>query len=144
MRIDVNVTHDLPELSAKVTDAVEYAVKLTADDAKKNLWINSPIDTGRLSLSWRQNRISQLRYMVYTKVKYAKWVNDGTGIYGPTGRPITPKRAKYLRFEINGQVIYAKSVRGQKGQKYVEKSVTQTEQRKSSFVSQALSRAGLI
>jgi hypothetical protein len=74
---------------------------------------------------------------VATSIKYAKWVNDGTGIYG-SGKPITPKRAKYLRFEIGGRVIYAKSVKGQKGQKYVEKTLTQTEAVAERIVSRAL------
>ena len=45
-------------------------------------------------------------------VRYAKWVSEGTGVYGPHGHPIVPRRAKFLRFELNGRVVYATSVRG--------------------------------
>lgn len=42
------------------------------------------------------------------------FVLHGTGIYGPSGRRITPVRARALRFVLNGRVVYATSVKGQK------------------------------
>lgn len=111
---------------------------------------------------------------MYTAVQYARYVNDGTGVYGPSGKPIqskkqgkviTPKRPNgVLVFEIDGKTIFAKSVkqprstlvfrvggemvhamsvRGMRGRKYVEKSISQTEQRKAEFVEIALSKVGL-
>jgi len=32
------------------------------------------------------------------------WVDQGTGIYGPKGRPIKPKRSKYFRFQVGGEL----------------------------------------
>jgi hypothetical protein len=42
----------------------------------------------------------------------AKWHATGTGIHGPRGQVIRPRRAKALHFFIGGQEIYAKYVRG--------------------------------
>lgn len=42
------------------------------------------------------------------------YVIKGTGIYGPTGRRIRPVSARALRFVLNGRVVYATSVKGQK------------------------------
>jgi phage gpG-like protein len=39
-------------------------------------------------------------------------MQEGTGIYGPRGAPITPKNGKFLVFVINGQRIFARSVKG--------------------------------
>lgn len=50
--------------------------------------------------------------VVGTNVKYARWMQEGTGIYGPTGAAITPKNGKMLMFVINGQRVFAKSVKG--------------------------------
>lgn len=36
----------------------------------------------------------------------------GTGIYGPKKRPITPTNAKVLSFKVNGQAVFARSVKG--------------------------------
>jgi hypothetical protein len=49
-------------------------------------------------------------------------LEEGTGIYGPSAKPIVPKNGKFLRFPANGMTItgkvrpggyvYAKSVKG--------------------------------
>ena len=56
---------------------------------------------------------------------YLPWVNDGTGIYGPRHRPIVPKHARVLHFHWKGKEWFLKSVKGQKGQKFVERSMTE-------------------
>jgi hypothetical protein len=45
---------------------------------------------------------------------YAIFVHNGTGIYGPRHRRITPLRARYLRFRprTSQQWVYARSVAG--------------------------------
>lgn len=49
-----------------------------------------------------------------TNVKYAVFVHDGTGIYGPRGMRIKPKTKRYLKFIPKGgnRFVYAKSVKG--------------------------------
>ena len=136
------VRGDISGLGAKARRAIQEGVREVAQSAHNDIKTNSPKRSGALSRSWVMDQMGSLRYKIATNVRYAKWVNDGTGIYG-SGRPITPKRAKYLRFTIGGSVIYAKSVRGQKGQKYVEKTVDQTRAKVSSFIGAALRRAGL-
>lgn len=74
-----------------------------------------PVDTGRLRSSitheLRQERgVPVVR--VGTNVKYAVYVHEGTGIYGPRHRMIVPVRAKALRFKVDSKVVYAKHVRG--------------------------------
>jgi len=51
---------------------------------------------------------------------YALFVHEGTGIYGPRGAPIVPTTAKALRwFGSDGQPIFARSVKGMRGTKYL-------------------------
>lgn len=133
----------IKENARKAAEAIKEAVKLTALDVWGNVRENSPVDHGRLAGSWNMKRMSALQYRVSTAVQYAAWVNDGTGIYG-SGKPITPKRSRALVFQIRGKTIFARSVKGQRGQKYVEKSIQQTEHRKNEFVTMALAKAGLI
>jgi hypothetical protein len=38
--------------------------------------------------------------------KVARWQNDGTGIYGPTGERIYPRTAKVLHFFIGGREFF--------------------------------------
>lgn len=98
-------------------DMFKRALKVQAA-ARRNL-NNSPrrINTGALRASIYVKPISVDGYpgwKIGSPLKYARFVHDGTGIYGPKGRPITPKRAKYLRFKPrNGaRFIYAKQVKG--------------------------------
>jgi hypothetical protein len=41
-----------------------------------------------------------------------RMMQEGTGIYGPTGSPIVPKSKTFLMFVVNGQRIFTKSVKG--------------------------------
>ncbi len=81
------------------------------------------IDTGRLRSSITTvmlMRNGQPAVRVGTNVKYALWVHDGTGIYGPRGVPIRPKRGKFLRFTgRRGRIVYAREVKGMKRNRFL-------------------------
>jgi len=48
-----------------------------------------------------------------TSLYYARWVHDGTGIYGPRGGYIYPRRARMLSWvDKGGSRRFAKRVRG--------------------------------
>lgn len=90
----------------------------------------APVDTGRL----RSSITSEVRIygrVIYgrvgTRVRYARYVHNGTGIYGPRHAWIVPKKGKFLVFKPKGSVrrrnargqfqsdkIFARRVRGTK------------------------------
>lgn len=88
--------------------------------AKRNLaGVGGPkrIDTGRLRASIHTAVVARNgvpAVTVRTNVRYARWVHDGTGIYGPRHSPIRPRRAKLLRFKPKGasRYVYVKEVKG--------------------------------
>jgi hypothetical protein len=86
---------------------------------------NAPVDSGRLrsDISWelRHDNVPFIR--VGNSVDYSLNVHEGTGIYGPTGRPIRPRRAKVLRFKVGGKVIYRPQVRGVRGRPYLRNAL---------------------
>ena len=51
---------------------------------------------------------------------YARFQDEGTGVYGPTGARIFPKSAKALRFDwaAAGGIVFAKSVAGAPGRHF--------------------------
>ena len=59
--------------------------------------------------------------------KYAKWVHDGTGVYGPRGVPITPRKAPFMVFQIDGKWFHKKSVQGQQPQPYLRDAVEEAQ-----------------
>ena len=95
---------------------------LVETQAKRNLGgIGGPkrIDTGRLRASIATvvvTRGGSPVVLVGTNVNYARYVHDGTGVYGPRHTPIRPRRGKFLRFRPRGsrKWIYARQVKGMK------------------------------
>lgn len=53
---------------------------------------------------------------------YPYYVHEGTGVYGIFHRAIKPVRAHFMRFIGRTGLIYARTVRGQKPQPYVEEA----------------------
>lgn len=53
-------------------------------------------------------------FRIGSPLNYARFVHDGTGIYGPKGQPIRPKNSKWLVFIPSGGSgkVFAKEVKG--------------------------------
>jgi hypothetical protein len=84
-----------------------------------------PVDKGGLKGSIRTEMVTRNgapAAKVGSRAFYARWVHEGTGIFGPHKQRIFPKRAKVLRFMPKGSAtfIYRYSVAGQKGVKYLK------------------------
>lgn len=69
---------------------------------------------------------------VYTPLEYGLYVHEGTGVYGPKGQPIRPKRGRFLVFEARnarttapgrGNLVFAREVRGQRPQRFLLESL---------------------
>lgn len=91
---------------------IDRARRLVVDTTRQTFnrsLILCPVDTGRLRASGTQ-RVGQRGAVVWGEIiyntEYATAVHDGRG-------PITirPRNRKALRFEINGQVVFARVVR---------------------------------
>lgn len=115
-----NVSEHLPAIRKK---GLNYA----GQGMVRQLQLNSPVDTGYLK-SWFFSESTEDEIEIRSPAHYAKFVNDGTGIYGPYKTPIYNKViGKPLAFQVGGKMVYTKMIKGQKGQKFVEKSIRQTE-----------------
>ena len=94
---------------------------LVESQAKRNLGgVGGPkrVDTGRLRASINTQLVTGPGgapiAVVGTNVYYARFVHDGTGVFGPKHRLIRPIRAKRLRFKPTGKsrYVYARFVVG--------------------------------
>ncbi len=65
-----------------------------------------PVDTGRLKESHHVEKMSEAEYLVAARTPYAVYVHEGTNPHD-----IFPVNAQALRFEVDGQVIFAQHVR---------------------------------
>lgn len=105
---------------------------------------NVPRKTFNLHRTIRVDEVDEQRQTVRVvagatngKVGYAQYVEYGTGIYGPKGRPIVPVRKKFLRFPAKGSAtrksgnltsaqqkagggfVFVKSVKGMRPRPYL-------------------------
>jgi hypothetical protein len=84
-----------------------------------------PVDRGRLRASIQSTMPAQVGNLVVSyvdsDVSYAKWVHEGTGIYGPHKTPIVPVTSPVLVFQPKGAAgfVFAKSVRGMRGRPFL-------------------------
>ncbi len=103
---------NLPELQNLYRQAPEIAGKKIIEAGNKSLLSLqatakqlSPIDSGRLRQSILVSPMQQsgntFTGSVGTAVAYAAWMESGTGIYGPLGRPITPKKSLHSRVQVS-------------------------------------------
>jgi len=87
-----------------------------------------PVDKGRLrsSHAWEVRVDGRgLVGVVGVSVDYARWVHDGTGIYGPRRAPIRPRTARVLAFKPKGssKVVFARQVRGMRGRPWLRNAL---------------------
>ncbi len=126
------------QLSERGTRAIDKAVELVATEVWGNMAREAPTDEGRLAGSWQLTRKGPRTWSVATRVLYASFVNDGTGIYGPAGRRITPQRAAVLVFQHMGTTWFRPSTRGQRANPYADRAVDKASGRAQAFADIAI------
>ncbi len=113
-----------PILMEQAAKTMLEAATFIAEGAAKE---SAPIDQGILrgSIHSKITKLNgELVGIVGTNLEYAPYQEQGTGIYGPKGTPITPKRSRFLRFKTkSGQVVFARSVRGTRPKKFMAKGM---------------------
>lgn len=84
----------------------------------------SPVATGNLRRTIRVGAVSAKSAAVTAggtrRVGYARYVEEGTGVYGSRNRPIVPRKAKLLSWKTRGGGrVFARSVRGRPATPYL-------------------------
>lgn len=99
---------------------VQKAQGRTRDYAKANITTAGRVDTGQMrnGIVAANPTVSGTRASgdIKATARHSKAQHEGTGIYGPAGRPIRPRRAKVLRFkDRGGAFVFAPEVAGTPG-----------------------------
>lgn len=103
---------------AEMTKALRYSALLTQRVEKQE----APIDTGYMRGSI-EVRYLQDAAIILPRAKYALAVHEGTGLYGPQRRRIYPKRGKVLAWKGKGGWRFARSIAGQKPNRFADRTV---------------------
>lgn len=75
--------------------------------------------TARLRRGWHRKASSPRGFKIGPAVNYARYHQSGTGIHGPSKRPIRPVKAKMLSWKVGSTRYYAKEVAGSPARKMV-------------------------
>ena len=120
----------------------DLATRWAADMGRKvvnEAKTRAPVDTGRLrsSIAYTVHvEPTAVRLRVGSQMPYARYVDEGTGIFGPTGQRIYPVRRRAMKFptpqssgafrgrnrrrsQRNRGVVFAKSVAGMPPRPYL-------------------------
>ena len=121
MKVHVDV--DQKKLRAFVeTDGAEL-VRDTTQRVANYAKALAPVDTGRLRGSIRtrvETRGLRVTGTVAATARHAVWVHEGTGLYGPRHRYITPKHGRYLVFPgRSGRTVFARRVAGMRPRRFL-------------------------
>ena len=104
-------------------DTLEVATFVAEGAAKEAAPIDKGILRGAID-SVIHNEGMETVAVVGTNIEYAPYQEFGTGIYGPTGTPITPKRGKFLVFQSKGGgLVFARSVSGSRPRRFMAKGL---------------------
>lgn len=126
--MDVHVDVHHAELKAFLARRGVRIAQQAADKVANYAKVLAPVDTGRLrgSIVTRvEARGLKAVGTVEAKAKYAVWVHEGTGLYGPRHAYIRPKRGKYLVFRPKGssRVVFARRVAGMKPRPFLTEAL---------------------
>ncbi len=131
-----------PEIVAReVEGAINRSLVGYQATARQLAPINSGLLRRSIAIEPARRRGSTIEGSVGTGLRYAIFQERGTGIYGPAGRPIRPRRAKMLRFKVGGRVVFAREVRGSRPRWYFRGAVEQNRGRTEGYFADALENA---
>ncbi len=125
VKVKIRVDKSRLQLRMKGKQFKKEFLDVSSKQGRELLSKNTPKDSGKGANSYKIISSENSREIRNDTHYLNPWVNDGTGIYGPRHARITPKRAKFLRFKYRGDIVFAKSVKGQPGKHFVERSVTE-------------------
>lgn len=114
----VNLYREAPTV---VTPILQKYLDATQAVLGANTGQNTPYQTGKLITSFVLGSPAPLVRSWKPTVKYALYVEQGTGIYGPRGARIVPVAAKALAWTSGGKVNFYKSTKGMTPRRYMEK-----------------------
>jgi len=140
----VVIVDDQTHLEQQLPQLQENIIDLTATELESKLKQGppngfTPVDEGHLTGAWSTQKSSNGVQMT-NSAEYAVYQNEGTGVFGPRGRMITPVNARVLHWEKGGTHFFARSVKGVEGKHFVEKSLDAVEEKMPSILQQAVNK----
>ena len=153
MRIDSSkLQQQCAQAVATYRAKIQKGARDLGEGSKDSVEEKTPKDTGETAATWElfldfAHGITGTRFVVESTGDQAvqdiiRWLEFGTGIYGPRGKMIVPVHAKMLRWvdRVTGKVIFAKQVKGIRPFRMVSRTEIELEE-KSKELARTVNRA---
>lgn len=109
---------ELGRLAGSLNGIIADAVSDIGDNTRYNVADETPRDTGNLASKWEIEKEKD-SFRVFLngsehEENILKWLEFGTGLYGPKKQMIRPKHAKFMHWvdKLTGRHIFARQTRG--------------------------------
>jgi len=134
---------ELPDLDGRMVAVAKTIVKEASDDFLKTVYDKSPHRSNKMRAFHAEFHDNGLEARHFSSADYVDFVEEGTGIYGPKNSPILPSKKQVLTgWTYEGKTVFARSVKGQKGQHMVKKSMEDVATRLPQHFTVALNKNG--
>jgi len=139
----LRIDHDLSTLHDRGAAAVHQAVAQVTDHIEGEARDQAPVRTGNLRHSIT-SRTTGIGFRAHGEVRatapYARYVHQGTGLFGPHHRKIVPREKKALRFTAGGQTLFRRSVKGQRPNPFMDRALAAVSADIPGLVDRAIAR----
>ncbi len=135
---------DVDDLGPRLALGCENTVKGATQYAEGQAIKLAPKDQGNLQstiTSEFEGGGVSTKGILKAGAKYAEWVHEGTGIFGPRAARIDPKVAKALKIQLPGGTIYRRSIKGMKGRPFFKWAMEAAIPKIQQIASMAFKRA---
>ena len=131
--IKIEISEKIKKLSQLVQIGLQRGVTKSTAYVTQQVVSNAPRITGNLKRSIH-SEVTSLGSSLSGKIiqdsgiaSYGRYVEEGTGLYGPYHKVIRPKNGKVLSWKINGVKIYASYIKGMTGRLYMRRAFDESK-----------------
>lgn len=108
---DSRIQDAIALLPTRVPQAVDQTLAIIGPRVLEQVREATPVDSGELRDGWVLQDLDQ-GIRLLNEVEHGLWVLEGTGVFGPVGDVIRPVTARVMAFEVSGEKVFAREVRG--------------------------------
>ena len=139
MELVVDLPKEIPNFSKMSKAAIKYFLNMSSEQLVNDIKDFTPRRDNDLFEAWTP-LLSNMELRVRNNKEYARYVEEGTGLYGPNHRRIEAKGSSPMHADIGGEIIFFWSHKGFEGRHMAEKGLEKFRARIPILAAEAMIR----
>ena len=138
---DGKITRNLRKQMVVALKEIRSSIASEAPGNMSNRIMSLPIENSRSSkfrLMLGKGKLEASIVIARKRDMVILYLDRGTGIYGPKRRLIRPIKSRFLVFEVNGRLIFTKSVKCIKPMRFIKRGISNSKSKVTKIISKAL------